>query len=186
MQIQELFINENTIIYFMNLNSLVGLGRQREKNGLQYLLNHHFKKDVELIYDSNGKPFVNKSNIHISISHSHHLLALIVSNKNVAIDVELITDKVQRVKTKFLNQYELNVTQKSDLLTLLIYWSAKETMFKHLGIKGKSLKDDFYLNSFSISDQGGIINGITDVNNLKIEVSMRYFLKDNFVVVHTI
>jgi phosphopantetheinyl transferase (holo-ACP synthase) len=170
----------------MDLTSLDFSGRIREKKGLHYLLKHHFKNDIELIYDINGKPFINKNNVHISVSHSHHLLALIVSDKNVAIDIELINDKIQRVKSKFLNHHELIETENSDLLTLLTYWCAKETMFKYVGVKGKSLKEDFLLSYFCFSKDGGLLKGIIDVNNFKKELNMRYFLKDNFVVVHTI
>ena len=186
MQIQELKINPTTVIYFMDLTSLDCIGRAREKKGLQQLLKHYFNKDVELIYDNNGKPFINNENVHISVSHSHHLLALIVSHQNVAIDVELISEKVERVKTKFLNDQELIETEIADNKILTTYWCAKETLFKYLGLKGKSLKNDFIVSKFNFSTEEGRISGFIDVNKLKKEITLRYFMKDNFVVVHSV
>ena len=139
MQIEELKINPTTIIYFMDLRSLDCIGRAGEKKGLMLLLKRYFNEDVQLNYDINGKPFINNNKTHISVSHSRHLLALIVSNQNVAIDLELVSDKVQRVKTKFLNDQELIETINDDNVILTTYWCAKETLFKYLGLKGKSL-----------------------------------------------
>jgi phosphopantetheinyl transferase (holo-ACP synthase) len=186
MQIQELNIDSFTRIFFLDLNQLSCIGREREKKGLGYLLNHHFKEDVELNYNSHGKPFIANQNIHISISHSRNLLALIISPKNVAIDVELISDKAQHVKTKFLNEQELLDTAKAAPLTFLLYWCAKETLFKYLGIKGKSLKDDFFIPQFDADKKEGFFKGMIDVHQLKEEINMKYFIKDNFVVVYTV
>ncbi len=51
------------------------------------------------------KPLLVDDEFHFSVSHCGDFAAAIVSeNKQVGIDVELVTPKVERIKNKFLNQ----------------------------------------------------------------------------------
>jgi hypothetical protein len=68
----------------------------------------------------------------------------------------------------------------------LLKFISKETLFKYLGLKGKSLKNDFIVSKFNFSIEEGRISGFIDVNKLKKEITLRYFMKDNFVVVHSV
>lgn len=45
--------------------------------------------DVHLSYNQFGKPFLENSNIHFSLSHTGNLIALIFSDKHVGIDMEM-------------------------------------------------------------------------------------------------
>lgn len=88
------------------------------------------------IADTN-KPFLPNEEYHFSISHCGDYAAVIVSKTNrVGIDIELVSNKVERIKSKFLNEEELEsfgLQSKisSNLLTLL--WSCKESVFKWYG-----------------------------------------------------
>jgi phosphopantetheinyl transferase len=55
--------------------------------------------DLDLYYDELGNRIYDK---YISISHSHHFSAIIVSNKSVGIDIEL--QKKNRIADKFVDQ----------------------------------------------------------------------------------
>ena len=81
---------------------------------------------------------------------------------------------------------ELIETEIADNRILTTYWCAKETLFKFLGLKGKSLKNDFIVSKFNFSTEEGRISGFIDVHKLKKEITLRYFMKDNFVVVHSV
>jgi phosphopantetheinyl transferase len=59
--------------------------------------------DLDLYYDELGKPHL-KDDKYISISHSHHFSAIIVSNKSVGIDIELQREKIIRIADKFVDQ----------------------------------------------------------------------------------
>ena len=81
---------------------------------------------------------------------------------------------------------EFGVLSFNDNKIITTYWCAKETLFKYLGLKGKSLKNDFIVSKFNFSIEEGRISGFIDVNKLKKEITLRYFMKDNFVVVHSV
>ena len=88
------------------------------------------------------KPFLKNEAYHFSISHCGAYAAVIISNDNrVGIDVEQVTDKVERVKHKFLTAAEQElVTVAGNLPGMLQYaqvltaaWSIKESLFKWYG-----------------------------------------------------
>jgi len=84
------------------------------------------------------KPYLPDETYHFSISHCGDYAAAIVSTEQrVGIDIEMITERVHRIKHKFLHPQELRwvnsflPAQQTQILTLL--WSAKEALFKWLG-----------------------------------------------------
>ena len=94
--------------------------------------------DKDLKYDKAGKPIFSK-NKKLSISHSGNYAAVIISNYNVGIDIEKISDKAIKIKHKFL-QIELNYPIEFDNQISLIYWNIKESIYKAMGIMGVDFK----------------------------------------------
>ena len=89
------------------------------------------------------KPFLPGDQFHFSISHCGDYAAAIVStDKRVGVDIEIPTEKVERIKHKFLSDDDIancqlpivNSQPGSRLLTKL--WSAKEAVFKWYGEGG--------------------------------------------------
>ena len=102
------------------------------------------------------KPFLENEAYHFSISHCSDYAAAIVSKTNrVGVDIEVPSQKVEKIRHKFLSEEEdnwhlaignqhppghnepegavsLSIYQPINLLTLL--WSAKEAMFKWWGL----------------------------------------------------
>ena len=107
-------------------------------------------------YDESGKPYIN-SDLNISISHSKSMAAIVFSEHNLAgIDIEHKQNKIIRIKNKFLNdseklenEYQYNV----DNLTMM--WTAKESIYKALGIKGVSLSDNIIIKNINKSKGHG-------------------------------
>jgi len=103
---------------------------------LQFLF-PDFPYELVQIADTN-KPYLPAEQYHFSISHCGDYAAAIVSrDKRVGIDVELTTDKIVKIKDKYLSKEEQHLfttellTTDYHLLTLL--WSAKESVFKWYG-----------------------------------------------------
>lgn len=119
----------------------ISLKRELEKSGTLYLLKellgtNHFK----LNYLSTRKPVLEASNQHISISHSHDKLAVILDkNAPTGIDIELIRDKVLQIKHKYLTHEELAIAG-NNVDTLITFWAAKETLYKVYGLKEVDFK----------------------------------------------
>ncbi len=94
-------------------------------------------KDFPVEYDEVGKPFLAGSHYHISVSHTGDLAAVILSSKGkVGIDLEKIRPRIENVKDKFMNGYELDrLIQGHELEQMTLTWCAKEALYKLYGIR---------------------------------------------------
>ena len=112
-------------------------------------------------YDESGKPSIN-SDLNISISHSNHMAAIVFSGYDrLGIDIELKESKIINIQNKFLNKSEkLDNAYQSNLDYLTMIWTAKESIYKALGIKGVSFTDNIVIKNISKNKgHGYYING---------------------------
>ncbi|GAB3430963.1 4'-phosphopantetheinyl transferase family protein [Niabella aquatica] len=80
------------------------------------------------------KPFLPGEAYHFSISHCGDYAAAIVSRDHrVGIDIEIPTDKVVRIRHKFISPEEENAIRPVTSEELTQVWSAKEAVFKWHG-----------------------------------------------------
>jgi len=107
------------------------LNRAASKYVLEALLGYESK----ILYTPEGKPFPEKSEAHMSISHSHGILVVALHNNGpVGVDIELIRDKVVRVQHKYLTTQEIEETQ-GEVERLITFWAAKEALYKYYALK---------------------------------------------------
>lgn len=110
--------------------------------------------DKDLHYDEFGKPYFDCDN-HISITHSYHFAAIIISKEKVGIDMELQREKIQRIADKFTD-FESNYLDTSSIeeyiKKLTVIWGAKEAIFKIRNEKGISFKDHINVSNFSLGE----------------------------------
>ena len=101
-------------------------------------------------YDDLGKPFIN-SDLNISISHSKCLAAIVFSEHNKAgVDIELKEIKILNIQNKFLNDSEkLENEYQSNVDYLTMIWTAKESIYKAIGIKGVSFSDNIIVKNIN-------------------------------------
>jgi 4'-phosphopantetheinyl transferase EntD len=87
------------------------------------------------IHYSNKNPQLTGKEKEISITHSDNkvMIQLVPKDNLCGVDLQEITDKAIRVKTKFLHPSEISLLDECELDTLSfcnLLWSAKETAFK--------------------------------------------------------
>jgi len=105
--------------------------------------------NVKLDYNEYGAPVLD-NNKNISISHSKQLVAIIVSEFKSAIDTEIISKKILKIKDKFISTNE-NVNESQEDLT--IAWSTKECIFKWHQKGNINFKDDILIKSINHSSK---------------------------------
>jgi len=103
------------------------------------------------------KPFLPDEAFHFSISHCGDYAAAIVSKTSrVGVDIEIISEKTQKIRDKFLSVEELEMISKQypliDNQLLTLTWSIKETMFKWYGAGGIDFKKHLHIESISQDD----------------------------------
>jgi phosphopantetheinyl transferase len=156
-------INEHLRLGLLDLDTFskqegISVKREVEKEGVQYLLKHLLKTTgFELNYTAERKPFLRNRPEHISISHSHDKLAIIINRTEpTGIDIELIRDKVKNIQHKFLNDHELRVAN-NDVDKLLTYWAAKEALYKVYGLKEVEFSLHLFVEGLETKDLTGRI-----------------------------
>ena len=82
--------------------------------------------DVPMIgHAASGQPLLR--GYHVGVTHTKGYAALMLSNScDVACDIEHFSDRVERIKSKFLRKDE----KADDLDSLLVHWCSKETVYK--------------------------------------------------------
>ena len=82
--------------------------------------------DVPMIgHAASGQPLLR--GYHVGVTHTKGYAALMLSKScDVACDIEHFSDKVERIKSKFLRKDEM----ADDLDSLLVHWCGKETVYK--------------------------------------------------------
>jgi 4'-phosphopantetheinyl transferase EntD len=140
-----------------------------------------FPYDEILIADTR-KPYLPDERYHFSISHCGDYAAAIVSDtERVGIDIEMITERVVKIKHKFLHPEELAfvhanpVDQQVRLLTLL--WSVKEAMFKWWGRGEVDFSDVLRFDPF-VFDHSGVIPAVFHKETIEASLSVNYKMYD--------
>ena len=99
---------------------------------MEYICERALLKDmmngriVKIFHNEDGKPMLNNG-LNISISHTRGYIAIILSEtKNVGIDIEYVSDRVEKIASRFMREDE----SADDIISLLVHWCAKETLYK--------------------------------------------------------
>jgi 4'-phosphopantetheinyl transferase len=159
--------------------------REIERAGTAFLLNKLFNSDVELDYTSLGKPFIKGRKAHISISHSHDRLAIVVNTAaETGVDIELIRDKVLKIKNKFLSEKELlDVNDNVD--KMIIYWACKEALYKIYGLKEVEFIANLLIEDFKLENSGEI-KGKIKMGNFNKKYLLHYEKLDDYMLVYVL
>ena len=103
------------------------------------LISYLRKPSVIINHNTNGQPLLD--GFYISISHTNgYACVLLSTQKVVAIDIEYRSDKIERIRSKFLRSDE----PFTSIEDLLLVWSAKETLYKYFS------EDDLMYNEMKV------------------------------------
>lgn len=112
-------------------------------------------RDCEIHYQPSGKPYLLDASTSISISHTRGYVAVILGQKPVGIDIEQYGLRVHKVASRFMRTDEMAAPYDGDdTWSLLLHWSAKETMFKCLDKKEVDFQEHLRIFPFTPVRQG--------------------------------
>lgn len=166
------------------LESFKNQRRKLEWMSVRVLLNTLTKKNNAIVYNRNRKPFLADNSYHISITHSYHYTAVLISTQsNVGIDIEKIHPKITHIAEKFINKKELqNIDPEKKIYHLYLHWCAKEALYKMFDKKDISFKNNIIIEPFNPEDEGTITGKVKTPEINKI-VLLRYFHINNYSIV---
>ena len=134
-----------------------------DKKRLQWFASRHLanimlgQPDI-IVNDATGKPNFKTSPVNISISHTVDFAAVMISGQcAVGIDIEAVHPKVERVAHKFLTEDEINsIPVDEKAAKLMLYWSAKESLFKLYGWGALEFKTQLLIAPFDMKQAGAL------------------------------
>ena len=164
------------------------LKTRKHKNSKEYFLAvrkllENEDPELTIDYDLKGKPFLNKQK-GISISHSNEIVAIGISNDtHFGIDIQYKTDKIFKIKSKFLSKKEGKFLGKTDNMEFLIkVWSAKESIFKALDKEGVSFLNDIEIDTSNNKDL--FRAGYYKKDNIKIKFDLDFLFIEEYIICH--
>jgi len=116
------------------------------------LLLNNMSPNTNITYNKFGAPELDNS-LNISISHSKGLVAILLGDKKVGLDIEKISEKALRVSSKFVSKDTLNNLNKEEA-TLI--WCCKEAIFKWHQKGDIDFMNDIIIHPFLIAEKGKI------------------------------
>lgn len=160
----EAWFMKKLLLYPAELRQLSEIkGRRRQEWLAARQLIHQMskrKKRGAFVKDEHGKPHLEHSDWHISISHSHGLAAAIASPYLCGIDIQFIVPKITRLAHKFLRPEEADsITSTNELDQLHFYWGAKEALYKAYGRKKLKFINHIHIQPFEYNTPKGQTTG---------------------------
>ena len=171
-----------------SLKRVLGMKSELHQRGflsVRHLLREFGYTDQDLFYDENGKPHL-KDGKHISITHSFIFSGVIVSDKEVGIDIEKQREKIGVIAHKFVD-YENNYLKPTDsdyVRRLTVIWGIKESLYKLFATPGMLFKEHFLVIPFMIDD-GNTVAWI-DYKNRKYRYNTAFLEFEGFTCAYVI
>lgn len=158
-------------------------GRRLEWLTGRYLVKKLVGRNCVCKTQQTGKPYLENSDLQISISHSKGLVTAVVAPKSVGIDIQQITPKVGRVAKKFMRSVEAaSLKPESYLEHLHVYWGAKEALYKAYGNRGLDFRKHIHVNPFSYQTKGNC-KGCVTKNEYYSDFDLHYERYHNHILV---
>ncbi len=136
--------------------------RRAERLASRALIRQILEIDTEqphiIEYDAIGAPHLINSPLHISISHSRTLVAIVVSPTPCAIDIESTDRNFARVAERYISSIEATMMHSDEDYARL--WCAKEALYKYSTQRELSLHDDIRITQITPTRLVGEITGI--------------------------
>lgn len=156
---------EETPDYFLNRmniteSSLEKIAKMNERRKTEWLAARHLLQQMlgEHVFcysDEFGKPILQDSERHLSISHSRGLATVVVSNQSIGVDIQEIAPKIKRIAHKFMRTEETeSLTEANYVKHLHIYWGAKEALYKAYGKKKLDFRQHILVKPFYYLPKG--------------------------------
>lgn len=174
---------DNKESYYSFLRNSMTEGRKCEWLAVRVVLKNLLNQEPEIAYASSGAPFLPGKPWNVSISHTKGYAAVLVSEKeHVGIDIEYLSDRVRKIRSRFMSASEDSVIDPDhESEHLLIYWSGKETLFKMIRQEEIDFKEHLHIHPFNYESEG--IFRATETRTQKNDsFTIHYYVSPEFVL----
>ena len=129
--------------------------RRQERFASRVLLKELLGEEVRVDYHSTGAPFLACVPLYISISHTKDYVAVILDKRPTGIDIEYRSDRILKIRSRFMNpEEEAGIDKEHETEHLLLHWCAKETLFKMIGQEEVDFLHHLHVRPFPYAEEG--------------------------------
>lgn len=163
--------------------------KKSERKKIEYLatrllLLNLLNEKQEIKYLKSGKPVLANNQLNISISHSAEFATILLSKHKIGIDIENTTRNIERVAKRFLHKTESNYihTLEDKQTASILFWGAKEAIFKCTDKSGIEFNQQIIIPSFEIQNVGEFSGSLLyeeEITNYKL---WYHFFENNVIV----
>ena len=173
-------------MYEADLAALKSPGRRTERLAVRVLLYRLLGEQKQILYRPDGSPYLEDGSSGISISHTPGYVAVILGKSpGIGIDIEQYSERVRRVASRFMRVDEpVSSYRGSELWSLLVHWSAKETMFKALRCQGVDFREHLRIEPFTAA-AGGVLSAQELKTPFRYRFAIDYLICPGFVMTWT-
>ncbi len=124
--------------------------RKREYLAWRAIVRRTIGRDAIIAYNSVGAPILTNYPFRITVSHCQGRVAVGISDRPCAVDIERIDRNFRRILSRYLTPEEQR--HSAHPLFPAIAWCAKETLYKYAGRQGLDLLNDLHIDRISFSE----------------------------------
>lgn len=158
--------------------------RKHEWLSVRVLLKALCGEEKEIAYYSSGRPYLKDGSRYISISHTRGYVAVALhSSCEVGMDIEQYGTRVRKVASRFIRSDEEPAMMEGDeVYALLLHWSAKEALFKLMGVEEVDFIRHLRIFPFSLSEEEGEFEACEYRTGRQERYRVRYVTHPDFVL----
>ncbi|MBI1223710.1 MAG: 4'-phosphopantetheinyl transferase superfamily protein [Bacteroidetes bacterium] len=113
------------------------------------LISLGYEDRVPVLKDEFGKPHIWGTPFHLSFSHSHEMVAVILAKNPAGIDIQHIVPKIEVLAKRFMGLAELgSLKPETRLEHIHVYWGAKEALYKAHGRRELDFRSNIFIEPF--------------------------------------
>lgn len=142
--------------------------RRREFLAWRAIVRRIAGKDIKIRYDESGAPQIVGSPIFISVSHCREHVAVAISDRPCAVDIENPSRDFGKVLSRYLTEGELALSSHPDFHAAA--WCAKEALYKYHRRGGLNLLSDIRITAADFGC-GEIRGTILDGEEIAMRIS---------------
>lgn len=125
--------------------------RREEYLAWRAVIRREIGRDAAIGYNAVGAPVLTNYPYHLAVSHCRGRIAVGISNRPCAVDIEPIDRNFQRILTRYLTPEEQRLSTHP--LYPAIAWCAKETLYKYAGRRELDLLRDLRIDRISFPEE---------------------------------
>lgn len=171
--------------YQLEFSRLKAEQRQKEWLATRLLLKEMLGHEAIIHHHPNGAPYLSETEKkQISISHTKDFVAIMLTDVThiAGIDIEYRSERVRKVRSRFLNaEEERFIDPAHETEHLLICWCAKETLYKIINRQEVDFCRHLHIQPFSYAEQGWLI-AFDTCSELPKHVVLQYRVEKDFVI----